>query len=212
MSEEADDRLLVDVLAEGQRRGLLGPAPLDAQIRHADGFLGAIVDTGGWEGIAVDLGSGGGLPGLVLAFRAPASRWVLLDSRERAWRFLGEAVERLDLGARVDVVSERAEAAGRSAQLRGTAILVTARAFGPPATTAECAAPLLRPGGRLVVSNPPDVDVLERWPEASLGVLGMARAHVLVRGGFGFAVVSQVSACPERYPRRTGLPTKRPLF
>ena len=211
---EADDRLLLEVLGLAQARGLLGPAPVSEHVRHAEGFLLAAESEGPpstWDGPAIDLGSGGGIPGLVLAVLRPASRWILLDSRERSWRFLLDAIERLALGARVEVVRERAEVVGRSG-LRGCSPLVVARAFGPPAVTAECAAPLLRRGGQLVVSNPPTIDVATAWPSSALSSLGMGQARVGRGAGSSFTVVVQASDCPERFPRRSGVPAKRPLF
>jgi 16S rRNA (guanine527-N7)-methyltransferase len=75
--------------------------------------------------------------------------------------------------------------------------------------TAECAAPLLAVGGLLVVSEPPDG---RRWPASALEPLGMA-VEGMVRGAAGtFQRLRQVTPCPDRYPRRVGIPAKRPLF
>jgi 16S rRNA (guanine527-N7)-methyltransferase len=101
----------------------------------------------------------------------------------------------------------RAEMVGREDDLRGAALGVMARSFGPPAATAECAAPLLAVGGILVVSEPPDSP--DRWPEAPLAALGLSASAVRVPG---MKVLRQTHLCPGVYPRRTGLPTKRPLF
>src|SRR3546814_9312392 len=76
--------------------------------------------------------------------------------------FLREAVEALGADERVEVVEGRAEEIGRG-EMRRVVDAVIARSFGPPAATAECAAPLLRAGGLLVVSEPPEA--LDRWPE-----------------------------------------------
>lgn len=110
----------------------------------------------------------------------------------------------------VRILHQRAEDAGRLPELRGTLDLVVARGFGPPAVTSECAAPLLRPGGRLVVSEPPEPEG-DRWPARGLAVLGMTfqgRQGVTAT----FAVIGQDQPCPDRYPRRVGIPAKRPLF
>jgi 16S rRNA (guanine527-N7)-methyltransferase len=199
------------VLLEGQRRGLLGPGPIAPQIAHALEFAEAAGGLGEQCVRALDLGSGGGLPGLALAAAHPETAWTLLDSRRRSVDFLHEAVEGLDLAARVDVLEGRAEEVGRAPAYRGQFQLVTARGFGPPAVTAECAASLLAVGGRLVVSEPPG-SVGERWPARPLEQLGvrLLESHRLQHGGF--AVLEQVSTCPETYPRRTGVPAKRPLF
>lgn len=197
------------VLGTAQDRGLLGPGPVEAQIRHAEGFARAVATPPG--GRCVDLGTGGGIPGLVLAARWPASRWILLDSRTRSVTWAREAVSALDLADRVVVVAARAEEAGRRPDLRGSAALVVARGFGPPSPTAECAAPLLVPGGLLVVSEPPGSDG-SRWAGDGPDLLGL-RFEGVVRGDEGgYARLVAAAPCPPRFPRRVGVPAKRHLW
>lgn len=161
----------------------------------------------------MDLGSGGGLPGLVLATRWPDSHAVLVDSGTRRAAFLREAVTSLDLQDRVRVVLGRAEDLGRDPRWRGRFDAVVVRSFGPPAVVAECAAPFLKVGGLLVVSEPPgDVRTpLERWPAEHLAVLGLRPCHSHDVGRH-YQVLEQVTPCPDRFPRRVGVPAKRPLF
>jgi 16S rRNA (guanine527-N7)-methyltransferase len=161
--------------------------------------------------LAADLGSGGGLPGLVLALAWPASRWVLIDARQRSGSFLRAAAEQLGVTARVEVVVARAEEAGRDERWRARFALAVARGFGPPAVTAECAAPLLVVGGALVVSEPPGSRG-DRWSPQGLRVLGMGEPRVVTADDAGYVGIEQVSPCPDRYPRRVGVPAKRPLF
>jgi 16S rRNA (guanine527-N7)-methyltransferase len=150
------------------------------------------------------------VPGLVLATALPGWRWDLVEAGARRAAFLERAVHDLHLEDRVRVRHLRAEELGRTAAERGTADAVTARSFGPPAVTAECAAPLLRPGGVLVVSEPPGgADV--RWPAAGLRALGLAVA-ARRPGPPALVVLGQQAPCPTRYPRRPGIPAKRPLW
>jgi 16S rRNA (guanine527-N7)-methyltransferase len=158
----------------------------------------------------VDLGTGGGLPGLVLLAVWPAAHAVLLDSNERRTAFVAEAVTQLGWSARADVRRSRAEEAGRDPGLRGGAPLAVSRGFGPPAVVAECAAPLLTAGGRLIVSEPPDGG--DRWPPEPLRTLGMAAEELVVASGSRFQVLRQQEPCPDAYPRRVGIPAKRPLW
>jgi 16S rRNA (guanine527-N7)-methyltransferase len=198
---------LVAVLEESRALGFLGPGPVDAHVQHA---LAMGAAAGAWTGYALDLGAGGGVPGLVLACVDADARWVLLDAHQRRTEFLDAAVERLGLGARVTVVRTRAEETGRRPDQRGAYGLITARGFGPPAATAECAAPLLRPGGVLVVSDPP-ARGFDRWPPEPLAEIGL-QAESLEVDGLRFTRLVKTSATPADLPRRIGLPTKRPLF
>ncbi|MGH9185692.1 MAG: RsmG family class I SAM-dependent methyltransferase [Acidimicrobiales bacterium] len=160
---------------------------------------------------ALDLGSGGGVPGLVLARSWPASCWVLLDAGERRAAFLRSAISELDLRDRVAVLEERAETAGRDPALRASFDLVVARSFGLPAVTAECAAGFLAVGGHLVVSEPP-ANAEGRWDVAGLARLGLEPVAPSAAADFRVQVFEQTQACPDRYPRRSGVPAKRPLW
>lgn len=83
---------LGDVLADARRAGFLGPGPLEPQLRHAEGFATVIrrlvVQAGLTQPLLVDLGSGGGLPGLAVASAWPDARLVLLEANGRRARFL----------------------------------------------------------------------------------------------------------------------------
>ena len=113
-------------------------------------------------------------------------------------------------------VAGRAEEVARDPAHRGGYDLVTARSFGAPAVTAECAAPLLRVGGELLVSEPPEATTSERWPRDGLAELGLGgpERQVVDASGVPVHLVRLVleEACGERYPRRVGVPSKRPLF
>jgi len=193
------------VLERSRALGFLGPGDAAEQRRHAEAFGALLPDA---PAVAVDLGSGGGLPGLVLAAALPRTRWVLLDAMTKRTSFLDEVVHELGWQDRVEVVTGRAEELAR--ERRATADVVVARGFGPPAVTAECAAPLLRLGGVLVVSEPPG-STGRRWPAEGVAELGLVLDRV-VAGPPAFVRLQATVPCPGRYPRRTGVPAKRPLF
>jgi 16S rRNA (guanine527-N7)-methyltransferase len=161
----------------------------------------------------MDLGSGGGLPALVLAVLWPASEWLLIDSNVRKAGWLEDAIQGLGMSSRVAVRCERAEVTGRS-WYRRAAELVTARGFGPPGSTAECAAPLLREGGHLLVADPPGGG--DRWRPDGLAELGLeldsSEVVETAAGPVSISRMSSVADCGPRYPRRVGVPFKRPLF
>ncbi len=198
---------LIEVLADSRRYGHLGPGPLDPQIDRSLAMCDAVDPPR--AGTIVDLGSGGGLPGLVMAAAWPDTTWLLLDGRDLRAAFLRDAVARMGWTQRVRVLGERAERAGRG-PLRHRCPLVVARGFGRPAATAECAAPLLVRGGHLVVTDPPGGDD-SRWPDTGLAILGLVRHRTVVEP-VALQVFRQQTACPDRYPRRVGLPAKHPLF
>jgi 16S rRNA (guanine527-N7)-methyltransferase len=186
---------LAAVLEDAQRLGFLGRAPIDTVLAHASGFVACLPAEAAW---IVDLGSGGGVPGLVVADARPEAHVVLLDRSERRASWLRRAVARLELGSRVEVVEAPAEIAGRDRRLRGAADTVVARSFATPAVTAECAAPLLRVGGTLVVSEPPG-DTAHRWARAGLADLGLV---AVASPDSAYAVFRQARRCPDRYPRQ----------
>lgn len=196
---------LVAALERARRLGVLGPGPIDDHLTHARGFVTALDEIPAGSTV-IDLGSGGGVPGLVVGEARPDLHLVLLDSLERRCALLTEAIVALGWSDRAEVVEGRAEEIGRS-PWRGRAAAITARSFGPPATVAECAAPLLAVGGILVVSEPPEGP--ERWPAEGLARVGLADEGVVAGG---FRRLRQISPCPEQFPRRVGLPAKRPLF
>jgi 16S rRNA (guanine527-N7)-methyltransferase len=189
------------VLEEARDLGFLGPGPVEFHVEHALAYQPLLAAA---AGDALDLGAGGGVPGLVLAAGEPGRRWVLLDGSTKRASFLERSVTALGL----DNVEVRCARAEEIPDLRGRFGVVVARSFASPAVTAECAAPLLIVGGVLVVSEPPAAGV-DRWHGAAEVGLGPAAVHP---GPPALAVLRQERACPAAYPRRTGMPAKRPLW
>lgn len=213
------DAVLIDVLEESRTVGHLGPPPIADQLHHASAFLHALTDVvGPTEAHSrpqcriADLGTGGGLPGLALAAWLPEAELHLVEVRQRRAEFLRAAVRRLGWAERVQVHEARAEDVGRAA-LRGSCDVVVARSFGPPAVTAECAAPLLTHRGLLVVSEPPEV-TNPRWPVEGLTTLSLEMAEISPSATniANLAAFRMVGEVDDRYPRRQGVPEKRPLW
>lgn len=182
-------------LAEARALGFLGDGPLEAHERSAQAFADALGALAAGSRV-LDLGSGGGVPGLLLASWYPDVRWVLLDKHRRRTSFLARAIAGLGWMGRVEVVRSDADQAGRDPAHRGAYDVVVSRSFGPPALTAECGAAFLRPGGRLLVAEPPAPDPA-RWPADGLAGIGLVR----VPSGSGVAVFETIGAVPGAVPR-----------
>jgi 16S rRNA (guanine527-N7)-methyltransferase len=113
----------------------------------------------------VDLGSGGGLPALVIAWRRPDATVTMIERRATRADLLRRAIASLELGTRCEVVVDDAR---RVASLRpAIADVVTARSFAAPSATAAIGAALVRRDGLLLVAEPPTTD-LARWPSSLL--------------------------------------------
>ena len=194
------------ILLEARTLGFLGPGPVDEHVRRALDLGGAAT---GPPRRALDLGSGGGVPGLVLMLLWPGSAWVLLEANKRRAGFLEQALAGLELSGRARVRCERAETAART-DLRGTFDRVVARGFGGPAVTAECGSAFLNPGGRMIVAEPPGGEP-SRWDIPGLQHLGMSLGPAIA-SPTACQVLIQDLPCPDRYPRRVGVPAKRPLW
>jgi 16S rRNA (guanine527-N7)-methyltransferase len=205
------DPAITAALLHAQQIGAIGPAPIAQHIEHALGFADVIAECDPAPTSIIDLGTGGGIPGLVLAERFPSAQVTLLDGRRSRIDLLDELLERLGWGARIVTVPERAEEFARREGSREAFAFVVARGFARPSVTAECGAPLLAPGGSLVVSEPPAGSGAERWPIPACGELGLLPS-VVERRSCTYVRLERIGVCPAVYPRRTGIPEKRPLF
>ncbi|WP_419918562.1 RsmG family class I SAM-dependent methyltransferase [Candidatus Poriferisocius sp.] len=191
----AEDRLrLVEVFGQAQERGWIGRQAIDFHIDHSLSFAKVFI---GVPTLAVDLGSGGGLPALVLAAVWMKSRWTLVESSLRRAAFLEQHCAELGWSDRIVVRHVLAQDLGRDESCRGQADLVTARSFGPQSLVVEVGAPLLRFGGQLVVSAAPDS---LPWPHGALAALGLGPDR-LVGTNPKFHHATQLALCPRFYPR-----------
>jgi 16S rRNA (guanine527-N7)-methyltransferase len=156
----------------------------------------------------VDVGSGGGMPGIPLKIARPELRVVLVEADRRKAAFLVHAAARLELD--VEVVAERAETAGRG-PLRETFDVAVCRALAPMPALAELCLPFVRVGGRLLAMKgqveeaSAAIACLGGGPAEIVPAPSPAREHGVV------VVVPKLTPTPDAYPRRPGLPTRRPL-
>ncbi len=172
-----------------------------------------LIDAMGPE-TAIDLGSGGGVPGIVLALARPGLQWTLVDSvRKKADAMRRFVVElRLDT---VEVVAERAESLGRDPRHRAIHGLVTARACAALSVLVEYALPLLHPGGALIAWKGAITGEELRAGRSAAELLGgeveVRGTGIAALGDHRFVVVRKVGPTGERFPRRIGEPARRPL-
>ena len=164
----------------------------------------------------VDIGSGAGLPGIPFAIAFPNARGVLVDSRAKKVEFLESAIRRLDLG-NLSAVHGRAETLGRRVDMRERFDFVFARAVAKMPVLAEFALPFCRVGGRVAVHKTESADAELRAAEraiAEMGGGGIVRVRPSVGGRDSrriFAVIDKTGHTPRRYPRKPGIPAKRPV-
>jgi len=129
---------------EGEERGLIGPLELPRLwTRH---ILNSVIAAPLFHGSVADIGSGAGLPGLVLAIARPDVRWTLIEPMERRVTWLNEQVAALEL-TNVDVLRARAEDVRPAEGFD----VVTARAVSALKTLIPLTAPLVRNGGELTL-------------------------------------------------------------
>ncbi len=183
----------------------------ESAARHVDDALTALPLLAAEPADAplADVGSGGGVPGLVLALALTARPVTLIEATQRKAAQLVELAAALELD-QVRVLAARAEDLGRADE-RDAHGIVTARALAPPPVAAELCLPLARPGGLVVLYT----GVAERGPlevvaaelaaavESIEPVPGTERRHLVA--------LRKLGPTPERFPRRAGVAARRPL-
>jgi 16S rRNA (guanine527-N7)-methyltransferase len=191
--------------------------PAGIQVRH---FLDSLSCTlamtyrpGQW---LVDVGTGAGFPGIPLKIYYPDLRLTLVESVAKKARFLTAVVAELGL-VQVDIVTERAELLGQNPEHRERYDWVVARAVAEMRVLVEYLLPLCRPGGHVLAQKgggaPEETAAAVRAITLLGGALpryqtiqlpGLADAHHLV-------IIEKQTPTPPQFPRRTGIPSKRPL-
>ena len=166
------------------------------------------------SGVVVDVGSGGGFPGLVIAAVAPETEVHLVEARRKRADLLTELAAALELD-NVTAHGERAEEAGRGA-LRDGADLVIARAVAPLPVLIEYLAPLTATGGAIAAVK--GSRGASELAEAATAIATLNCEHTGVEamrseiaGRMRVLRFRKLGATPARYPRRPGIPEKRPL-
>jgi 16S rRNA (guanine527-N7)-methyltransferase len=161
----------------------------------------------------VDVGSGAGLPGLPLKIARPELELTLIEADQAKAAFLVHACATLGLEG-VEVVAKRAEEAGQDPRLREAFDVAVARALAPMPVLAELCLGLVRVGGRLLAQKTENQD--QSAANHAIEVMGGALAAVhsspsAARRGGTVVVIAKIRPTPAAYPRRPGVPTRKPL-
>ena len=165
----------------------------------------------------IDVGSGCGFPGIAIAIAMPNSNITLLDSSSKKTTFLKEVSKEIELSSRIEVVTERAESAGKNTIFRGRFDYAIARAVAPSTVVAEYLVPFLNSTGQaLIYKGSWDKNEQEILKKA-LTVLnaGIKQTHKsILPDGRGIRNIIRICSnkkCPNQYPRSIGKPKKQPL-
>lgn len=163
----------------------------------------------------VDVGSGAGFPGIPLKIMLPEMRLTIIESVQKKTVFCRHLAEVLDLEG-VEVEALRAEDAGHLPKHRNQYDYALARALGPMAVVAEYLLPLVHVGGAMIaqrgISGAQDAEDARRAMLILGGSLRVARTvHLPGLEERYLLVVDKVKPTPPEYPRRAGIPSKKPL-
>lgn len=163
----------------------------------------------------IDIGSGAGFPGMILALDSPQAEFTLVESDLKKSRFLKRVVAELNL-TNVEVIRSRVEELGRELDYREQFDICTCRAVASMNVILEYGFPLLKVGGKMVQWK--GINYQQEIAEAHNAlrllraeVSGVVRYTLMEDRDRALVVVKKLKTTPEEYPRRTGIPTKRPL-
>lgn len=197
------------LLEWNQSVNLTGARTLDeVEAQIADG---AVLLAMSWEGVSrvIDVGSGGGLPAIPLALALAEVRFSLLEANQKKCAFLEHAAGTLGL-RNVIVMAGRAEDFGQRPEYREQFDRAISRAAAPPPVLLELALPFVKPSGDLVAQVS---SVQPQRLEAASALLGggIPRLERPLAGGGELLVVPKLKPTPGEYPRRVGVPGRKPL-
>ncbi|MFP3897110.1 MAG: 16S rRNA (guanine(527)-N(7))-methyltransferase RsmG [Anaerolineales bacterium] len=185
--------------------GTLGPLPNRIPLQLGRGDIRCL-----------DVGSGAGFPGLPLKILAPDIQMTLVDSTRKKVGFLRHMVDILEMEG-VEAIHARAEELGQSPQHRERYDIVVARAVAHLPILCEYCLPLCRMGGRMIALKGQEAHEEAEESEEALDTLGGTLVEIkpvtlpLLGSGHHLIAIDKVAPTPEKYPRRPGMPEKRPL-
>jgi 16S rRNA (guanine527-N7)-methyltransferase len=191
--------------------------PEEIEIKHfLDSLTCLLVMGNSPVGRLVDIGSGAGFPGLALKIACPSLQVTLIESVGKKADFCRHVVQGLNLEG-VEVLNDRVETVGQDDYHRGRYDWATARAVAAMPVLVEYVLPLLKLGGAAVIQKGDTGPAETHGAEAAITLLGGKVEQVkrldlprVVEARY-LVVLEKVAATPDKYPRRPGMPSKRPL-
>ena len=163
----------------------------------------------------MDVGTGPGIPGLIVKIYRPDIKLTLLDSVRKKTDFLSWIIEDMDIG-HVKVLNERAENVGHDSEYREKYDMVVARAVSGLNTLSEICLPFVKTRGVFVAmkggSPEQEMSLSKRALKILGGELEECRGYFLDKDlKRNLIIILKTKKCPDKYPRRPGVPAKKPL-
>jgi 16S rRNA (guanine527-N7)-methyltransferase len=190
------------------------------QIKH---FLDALTVYRAWPSSEyrgqlsiIDIGSGGGIPGIPLKIVLPEIHLALLEATGKKAAFLSHVIGLLELDD-TEVIKGRAECAAHDRRYREAFHIVVSRAVAPLGVLVELSLPFCEIGGRFIAQKKGEVTPEIERARAAIDLLGGRLQDIIMIDIAGLSderklvIIDKDSETPAKYPRRPGIPAKRPL-
>lgn len=204
------------LLEENQKQNLVSRKAERSDIEKHVADSRSLLDVVSLEGLnIIDIGSGAGFPGMILAMLCPQARVTLVEADLKKSQFLLEASRQLNLN-NVQVVRERAETLGRLPQYRESFDICSSRAVAGMNVLLEYCLPLVRVDGKAAMWKGKNYEQEIKAAQNSLALLkgqveNIYKYSLKEDGDRVIVMVGKLGLTPAKYPRRPGIPAKRPL-
>lgn len=182
---------------------------LSAKKHFADSLLPLLTDIFTDKKTCLDVGTGAGFPGLPLAVFLPEVSFTLIDSLDKKLAFTRSVKEKLNL-ENTDILTVRAEEYART-EKREAFDVVVSRAVANLATLSELCLPFVKTDGVFAAYKSREAKNEIKDAETAIKTLGGEVENIFGDEERNLVIIRKVAATPEKYPRRNGVPSKKPL-